>query len=200
MRWTLPFLVVGPAACGGEEVAPPRYNVADMHGLEADAAWIWRAGLTGAVDTGRAGAVDEAALVWARHDGSGGIALRQGASWGTGEDWGWLQFQVGAGDLVLTEWDLPTDAGERLEGKGRIRMADAEAAHGDVHTSGAVVCETVINRGVETFFGRYEQTLTLVCTGPEDRPVGRWVFVREVGLVQLKSPTVTDLDLVRPGW
>lgn len=185
---------------GGKDGDVPGHSMAQMHGLVEDAAWVWRTGALGAVDTGRAGQIDEAALVWARHLGEGRLELRQGATWGTGADYGHLGFDPSGGDLVLETWDLPGLAGDRVTGSGSLRMADAEADHGDRHVGPTFSCETVVDAGAATFFGTFDETVTLVCTGSASRPVGRWTFARGVGLVQLRSDAVESLDLVRPGW
>ena len=187
--------------CGGDKAAAVlRYPMADMHGLEDNARWIWRTDETGSVDSGRDEALDEDALVWASHDGGGAIELRQGATWETGAWWGALQFDASSADLVLKAWDLPARAGGRVVGEGSLRMADADAADGDRHTTGGFRCDTRINQGARTFFGTFESTVTLVCQGSAQQPSGRWTFARDVGLVQLRSEALESLDLVAPGW
>ena len=188
-------------ACGSKEPAAGlQYPVADVHGLYEDARWVWRTGALGPVDSGRAGAIDTDALIWAVHDGQGGIELRQGPTWQTGVDWGLLDFDVSSGDLVLRAWDLPSPGGGRVVGEGRLRMADAQAGDGDRHATGNYRCTTKINAGASTFFGTFASTVTLDCRGEPDQPVGRWTFARDVGLVQLRGETVQSLDLVAPGW
>ena len=187
--------------CGADKAAEVlRHPMAEMHGLEANARWIWRTDSTGAVDSGRGDALDEDALVWASHAGGGGIELRQGATWETGAWWGGLRFDVSSDDLVLTTWDLPAQSEGRVVGEGALRMADADAADGDRHTTGGFRCDTRINQGARTFFGTFANTVTLDCQGPVDLPSGRWTFARDVGLVQLRSESVESLDLVAPGW
>ena len=187
--------------CGGDKTAAVlRYPIADMHGLDDNARWIWRTDETGSVDSGRSEALDEDALVWASHDGSGAIELRQGATWETGVWWGGLQFDGSSADLVLVAWDLPARAGDRVVGEGTLRMADADAADGDRHTTSGFRCDTRINQGARTFFGTFDSTVTLDCQGSNEQPSGRWTFARDVGLVQLRSGRLESLDLVAPGW
>lgn len=188
-------------ACGSKEPAAGlQYPLADVHGLYENARWVWRTGALGPVDSGRADAIDTDALIWAEHDGQGGIELRQGPTWQTGADWGLLDFDVSSGDLVLRAWDLPSPSGGRVVGEGRLRMADAQAGDGDRHATGDYRCTTKVNVGASTFFGAFASTVTLDCRGEPDQPVGRWTFARDVGLVQLRSETVRSLDLVAPGW
>jgi len=194
--WTVVTWTMG---CGADKSEGLQYPIADFHGLTHDAGWVWRTDGIGSVDTGRGNALDEAALVWGRHDGEGVVELRQGARFGTAEAYGSLRFQVPVDDLVLRAWDLPTVDGGRMTGEGRLRLADADAADGDVHATDDLRCVTRVNQGAHTFFGSFEDTLTLVCSGPADRPSGRWTFARGVGLVQLQADVIASLDLVRPG-
>ena len=76
------------AGCGGDKAAAVlRYPMAEMHGLDDNARWIWRTDETGSVDSGRGEALNEDALVWASHDGGGEIELRLGTTWETGRWW-----------------------------------------------------------------------------------------------------------------
>jgi hypothetical protein len=200
-RFGVSCLLLLLTGCGADKADDaPRYPISDMHGLTAGARWVYRLDDTGAVDSGRDAALEDTALVWAEHLGDGDVELRRGPSWGTGTDWGTLRFDISGADLLLAAWSLPTSDGSLVEGTGPLRLADAEAAHGDLHVTGPFQCETRVNEGARTFFGRFDDTVTLVCSGTDSQPTGRWTFGRGVGLVQLRGGTSAPLDLVAPGW
>ena len=89
MRWHMIWICGCLAGCGADKAAVVlRHPMAEMHGLDANARWIWRTDSTGSVDSGRVNALDEDGLIWASHAGSGVLELRQGATWETGAWWG----------------------------------------------------------------------------------------------------------------
>lgn len=133
----------------------------------------------GEADTG---VVPDALILWGELDEELRLELVQGASRGTAEPWGHLDWARPGGDLHLRGWSLMDDSGVQHDGRGDLRLADASAADGDRAVRAGYDCRTTLGP-VDALWGRFDNGLTVSCTGPDRAPVGRWRFARDVGLV-----------------